>query len=251
MTDSYCVLDLETTGLDPKRDRIIEIGAVRIRNGVITDTFRSFVNPARKLEDRIVALTGIRDTDLADAPYIEDVLDDLLAFLGDDVLVGHSVLFDFSFVKRAAVNRHRVFAKQAIDTLKISRKYLQALPSRALGALCEHYGIHYRPHRALDDAIATHELLQRLKQEFETGETAADFEPSELVYQVKRESPASPRQIERLHRVAGEHGVALSMDPTHMTRNEVSRLTDLILNGSLRAENPDDVQSCPSSGNEG
>lgn len=234
MIDAYCVLDLETTGLDPKRDRIIEIGAVRIRDGRVADEFRSFVNPARKLEERIVELTGIHDEDLADAPFIEDVLDELLLFLGDDILVGHSVRFDFSFVKRAAVNARRQFEKHAIDTLTISRKYLSELPSRALGALCEHYEIHYRSHRALDDAIATHELLQHLIHDFYREDTEKDFEPVELIYQVKREGPASARQIERLQRVAAERHVELTADPNHMTKNEVSRLTDMILSGALQ-----------------
>ena len=132
MTDSYISIDLETTGLEPKHDKIIEIGALQVEKGQITDSFSTFVNPGRKLEERITELTGIRDEDLADAPYIQDVLPKLLAFVGDLPLLGHSILFDFSFLKKAAVNQKLSFERGAVDTLKIARKYLPELESRSL-----------------------------------------------------------------------------------------------------------------------
>lgn len=104
MTDSYVCIDLETTGLNPKQDKIIEIGAVRVEGGRIAGQWETFVNPGRKLEERIVELTGIHDEQLADAPGIEEVLPEFLAFAGEQILLGHGVLFDYSFVKKAAVN---------------------------------------------------------------------------------------------------------------------------------------------------
>ncbi len=103
MTDSYVCIDLETTGLDPRRDKIIEIGVVRIERGETVGEWETFVNPGRKLPERIVELTGIHDGDLSGAKPIGEVLPELLGFLGEDVLLGHGILFDFSFLDRKSV----------------------------------------------------------------------------------------------------------------------------------------------------
>ena len=97
MIQDYVCVDLETTGLDPKTDKIIEIGAVRIKNGEIADRFQSFVNPGRLLSEKVKELTGISDEDLYDAPSIEEVLPKFLKFAKEDCLLGHSILFDYSF----------------------------------------------------------------------------------------------------------------------------------------------------------
>ena len=175
--NSYISIDLETTGLNPKLDRIIEIGAVKVLDGQIADTFETLVNPGRKLEERITELTGITDADLEDKPYIEDVLPELMQFMemngassGDAPtveagqsaqeipLLGHSILFDYSFLKKAAVDRKMKLEKWGVDTLKIARKYLPDLPHRSLGYLCNYYQIPHKAHRALNDAEATHLL---------------------------------------------------------------------------------------------
>ena len=140
-TDTYVCIDLETTGLNPKTDRIIEIGAVKVEKGIETEIFESLVNPGRSLEERIIALTGIRNEDLVEAPTIDEVLPKFLEFVGDSILLGHSVLFDFSFIEKNAVNRKMTFEKEGIDTLKIARKFLPELESRSLGYLCEYYQI--------------------------------------------------------------------------------------------------------------
>lgn len=234
MIRDYVSLDLETTGLDPKKDKIIEIGAVRIRDGVIKEHFSCLLNPGRILSETVTGLTGIKDEELKDAPYIEEVIEELLNFIGDDILLGHSVLFDFSFVKRAAVNRKLSFEKKAVDTLKIARKYLPQLESRSLSALCKHYGITYCPHRAYEDAVATHELYLKLYEEFGLREDAESvFAPCEMIYQVKREGPATPRQKERLTRLIEERKIVLKVDVNHMTKNEASRITDYILSGAI------------------
>lgn len=100
MYDTYVSIDLETTGLDPKRDRIIEIGAIRVEQGQIVEEFSTFVDPGRKLEERITELTGIRDEDLADAPQLDEVFPQLLEFMGELPLLGHRILFDYSFLKK-------------------------------------------------------------------------------------------------------------------------------------------------------
>lgn len=247
MIKDYVVLDLETTGLDPKTDKIIEIGAVQVREGVITDTYTTLVHPGRGLSEKTKELTGITPDDLGEAPYIEDVLEDLLSFIGNDVLLGHNILFDFSFLKRVVVNQKKVFEKEGIDTLRIARRFLTELESRNLGFLCEYYGIELEAHRALNDAIATHRLYERLGEEFYAKE-ADTFAPKKLVYQVKREGPITPRQKEHLARLADKYPMTLGADGIlelsdedaelfgeqymnihKMTKNEASRFIDRLL----------------------
>lgn len=230
MIQDYVCLDIETTGLDPKTDKIIEIGAVKVRDGEIVDTFQSFVNPGRMLPEKIVELTGICDKDLVDAKNIEEVIPRFLEFSGEDKLLGHSVLFDYSFIKKAVVNMDgkNKYEKLGIDTLKISRKHLAALESRRLSYLCSYYNIEQNAHRALGDAMATHLLYQRLLEEFYLG-NEADFVPSQLIYNVKRETPITKAQKERLSKLITLHNIDYLYDLDCLTRNESSRITDQIL----------------------
>ena len=243
MYDTYVSIDLETTGLNPKRDRIIEIGAIRVEQGKITEEFSTFVNPGRKLEDRITELTGIRDEDLENAPELDEVFPKLLQFMGELPLLGHSILFDYSFLKKAAVDRKMTFERSAVDTLKIARKYLPELPHRNLEYLCQYYEIPHHAHRALEDAKATDQLFWKLTelfyQEENSGQAVAEsaekktsnhlFEPQPLHFQVKRDTPATKPQKERLYRLLEQHKITLEADVEKLTRSEAGRLVDKIL----------------------
>lgn len=232
MTDSYVCIDLETTGLNPKTDRIIEIGVVKVENNQITEEWETLINPDRKLEERIVELTGIQDEQLASAPMIEEMLPKLLKIIGDCVLLGHSVLFDYSFIKKAAVNQRLVFEKQGIDTLKIARKYLADLESRSLSCLCEHYGIEHSAHRALYDARATVELYRKLTEQFydrEEREKESLFCPKTLRYQAKRDTPVTIPQKEQLYKLVDRHKLIIDYDIEKLTRSEASRRIDRLL----------------------
>lgn len=243
MYDTYVSIDLETTGLNPKRDRIIEIGAIRVEQGEITGEISTFVNPGRKLEARITELTGIRDEDLAGAPELDEVFPRLLEFMGDLPLLGHSILFDYSFLKKAAVDRKLTFERSAVDTLKIARKYLPDLPHRNLEYLCRYYEIPHHAHRALEDAKATDRLFRKLTELFyeeENGEQALTesdgkaakntlFAPQPLHFQVKRDTPATKPQKERLYRLLEQHKITLEADVEKLTRSEAGRLVDKIL----------------------
>lgn len=227
MTDSYVCIDLETTGLDPKRDKIIEIGAVKIERGEIVGEWETFVNPERKLEERIVELTGIRDEQLAGAKKMAEIFPELLSFLGDHAILGHSVLFDFSFLKKAAVNERLTFEKKGIDTLKIARKYLKDLESRSLESLCRHYGIPHNAHRALEDARATVALYRKLLDEFyekeeEAGEKSL-FRPMPLLYQAKRDTPLTIPQKEQLYKLLDRHKLVVDYEIESLTRSEATR----------------------------
>ncbi len=228
MIQTYVSIDLETTGLNPKTDKIIEIGARKVINGSVTDTFETLVNPGRKLEERIVELTGITQGMLCDAPYLDDVFSKLLEFLEDLPLLGHSVLFDYSFLKKAAVDRKLFFPKKGIDTLKLARKYLPTLEHRSLDYLCEYYGLEHHAHRALADATATMALYHKLGELFYQPQERL-FLPEELVYSVKRDTPATKAQKERLYRMVGQHKIALEVDVERLTKSEVSRITDKLL----------------------
>lgn len=232
MIDSYVSIDLETTGLNPKTDRITEIGAVKYIDGVEVQRFHSLVNPGRKLEERIVLLTGITDEELMDAPPIEEVLPQVLEFLEDLPLVGHSILFDYSFLKKAAVDRKLSFEKKGIDTLKIAKKYLADLEHRNLGFLCEYYKIDLTAHRALEDAAATAKLYQKLTELFYVEEEAL-FCPQPLVFHVKRDTPATKAQKDRLYKLLEQHKLLVDYDVKRLTRSEASRLTDKILSGKM------------------
>lgn len=244
--NNYVTIDLETTGLSPKYEKIIELGAAKIRNGKVTDVFSSFINPGKTLPERIVDLTGINESDVSQAPYIEEVLEQFLEFLGEDVLLGHNLVFDYSFIKKAAVNQKLVFDKQGIDTLKISRRFLTELESRKLEFLCQHYGIKLDAHRALNDAIATHELYQKLASEYYDKEKDL-FLQKQLIYNVKKESPVTKKQCEQILRLADRYGLNINLsedklcmapvegisedciDIRRLTKNEASRLIDRLL----------------------
>lgn len=236
MHQSYISIDVETTGLNPKTDKIIEIGALKIRPGQPMEVWQSLIHPGRSLPDRIGELTGIREEDLEKAPSIGEVMGELLEFMGEEPLLGHSIGFDYAFLKKAAVNQGFSFERKGIDTLKIARKYLGNLEHRNLAYLCSHYEIPHKAHRALEDARATHLLYQTLCGEF--GGEDGLFAPTPLCYQVKREAPATPRQKERLRAMInlcrgmkprwgrGEELPDLKVDVERLSRNEASRLTD-------------------------
>lgn len=233
MTESYVCIDLETTGLDPKRDKIIEIGAVKVEHNKIVEEWETYINPDRKLEGRIVELTGIRDEQLSQAPGIGEMLPKLLAITEGEVLLGHRVMFDYSFIKKAAVDHKTSFERSGIDTLKIARKYLTGLESRGLGYLCRYYGIEHNAHRALEDARATVRLYQKLAEQFYDAEEEEGgkslFCPKPLCYHVKRDTPITVPQKEQLYKLIDKHKLLVDYDVAKLTRSEASRQIDRLL----------------------
>lgn len=226
MIQDYTAIDIETTGLDPKLEKMIEVGAVKVRNGQITDCFESLVQPGRKLSETITKLTGITDETLKDAPEPKEVIPKLLDFLGEDILLGHSIMFDYSFLKRAAVNLGFVFEKRGIDTLKIARAKLQNLESRRLDFLCDYYKIPHQAHRAMEDAKAASILYGKLAEEFYEERL---FTPVTLIYKAKREGPITVQQKERLYKLIEAHKLIIDYDIDKLTRNEANRIADKII----------------------
>lgn len=228
MTEEYVTVDLEMTGLKTTRDRILEIGAVKIRDGQLTDTFHTFVNPHRTLSPVIVNLTGITDEMVADAPEIDTALVDFLEFAQELPLIGHGLMYDYSFLKQNAVNLNLTFERSGIDTLKIARKMLPADQKKSLASLCELYQISRRKaHRALDDAVETAELFLILRDRY-GAQNPEIFQPRPLRYKVKKQSPITPVQKKDLYRLMTYHKITADVEIEHLTRSEASRMIDRI-----------------------
>ena len=229
MINSYVSIDLETSGLDPKQDRILEIAAIKVIDGEVVDTYETLVDAGMHLSERIVTLTGISEEMTKKGLEVSEAIRKCVEFIGDMPILGHCIQFDYSFLKRAAVNHGLSFEKKGIDTLRIARKALPQLESRGLSVLCEYYKIPLEQHhRAMADAGATFQLYQRLQKEF--GETLSElFEAKPLVYQVKKESPATNAQKKHLKDLLKYHRIELDKDPDTLTKNEASRYIDRII----------------------
>jgi DNA polymerase-3 subunit epsilon/ATP-dependent DNA helicase DinG len=152
-------IDLETTGLDPQQDAILEIGAVKFKGDRIEDEFQTLINPGRAIPRAITALTGITDAMVLRSPRIADVLPELETFCGEDPIVGHNVRFDLGFLRARKLLRYN----EAIDTFPIAAAMLPTAPRYSLGALAKTLGVLLpSAHRALDDTRATAGVYQAL-----------------------------------------------------------------------------------------
>lgn len=229
MINSYVSIDLETSGLNPKQDRILEIAAIRVVDNEVTDTYETLVDAGVHLDERIVSLTGIREEMTKEGRKPEEAIRQCVEFIGDMPILGHCIRFDYSFLKRIAVNHGLAFEKKGVDTLGIARKVLPQLESRSLSALCEYYQIPLEHHhRAMADAEAAFRLYQRLQIEF--GEKNPElFVAKQLVYQVKKESPATNVQKRHLKDLLKYHKIELDKEVDTLTRNEASRYIDRII----------------------
>ena len=139
MLKSYISFDVETTGLNPLENEIIEIGALKVRDGKVAERFMEFIKPTVSISPAITSLTGITNDMVAGARPRCSVISDFLDFCEEDVLIGHNVSFDYSFMKCSAAADGLPFEKMGIDTLKIAQKVLKDLDSKSLGSLCDYY----------------------------------------------------------------------------------------------------------------
>ena len=162
---TFCVLDIETTGSDRGGDLITEIGVVKVRHGQCLGTMATLVNPGKAIAPSVTVLTGITQSMVAKAPRIETVLPTLQEFVGDSVIVGHNVGFDMGFINAALLRSDRpAFRNTVVDTLPLARRLVRdEVPDCRLGTLASRFRLDHRPnHRALDDALATTDLLHLL-----------------------------------------------------------------------------------------
>lgn len=161
LDDTFVVFDIETTGLSRETEGITEIGAVKLKDGKITDRFSTFVNPEKLISAEITKLTGITNDMVADAPVIRDVLPQFLDFCGDAVLVAHNANFDTGFIRVNAERKCGIEVKNTVlDTLELARTLLPELNKHKLDIVCEHLGVSLEGHhRAVNDAEATAEVF--------------------------------------------------------------------------------------------
>lgn len=233
MLKSYIAFDLETTGLSPETNEIIEIGVLKVQDGKVQERFMEFIMPSEPISARITEITGITNEMVADARSREEVIPAFLDFCGNEVLVGHNIIFDYSFMKNQAELLGLSFEKQGIDTLKIARRVHKNMESKSLEALCAHYEIDNKAaHRAYHDALATAKLYQTLAHYFEEREPQV-FKPAPLNCSGKgrTEFPASPKQVAFLARLAAQKKIKINWNPETLTKSEASRLIELILSG--------------------
>ncbi|NJD04240.1 MAG: PolC-type DNA polymerase III, partial [Ruminiclostridium sp.] len=152
----FIVFDIETTGLEAEKDKITEIGAVKIRGGNVADTFNTFVNPGIHIPEFITKLTGITDEMVEEAPGIEKALDDFFSFTGELPVIAHNASFDTSFIKYNAKKLGKKFKNAIIDTLQLSRSLFPELGKYKLNLVAKHLGVKLENHhRAVNDAGAT------------------------------------------------------------------------------------------------
>lgn len=158
----YVVIDTETTGLSAQRDFIIEIAALRIKNGYIVDKFQTLVNPNIMIPKASIKIHGITDDMVATAPQIDEVLPQFLKFIGNDILIGHNITFDLRFIN--SYLDHNIDNK-IIDTMRISRDKLPNLPNHKLLTLIQHFKLSQsQEHRSLSDCIFTYQVYEMLKE---------------------------------------------------------------------------------------
>ena len=171
-TPDYVVFDLETTGISPMQDDIIELSAVKVRGGQAVDEFSQLVNPFRPIPRQASMVNGITDGMVADAPPLDAVFGAFLDFIGDHILVGHNIhTFDMKFLYRAAeVFYGRTLKNDYIDTLPLSRRCLPDLSRHRLTDLAKHYHIPAEgAHRALNDCHMNRMVFEELGKELRCG----------------------------------------------------------------------------------
>ena len=157
------VLDFESTGLNTAKARIIEVGAVKLVEGTITETFQELVDPEEALPPKIMEITGITDANLQGQPKAAEVLPRLLAFIGDAPIAAHNAAFDANLLRSELKRLGLRYTGPVLDTLVYARKLYPKLKSYRLGALCKHLGVSLKnAHRAVHDAAATAQCLARM-----------------------------------------------------------------------------------------
>ena len=228
MITNYLAVDIETTGLSPERDGIIEIGAVRYEDGEPRCEYSCLICTSRLLPQHIAELTGITQEMLEERgiPEREAVLG-FLEFARDiPVLLGHNILFDFSFLKAAALRFGREFERSGLDTLAFARALHPELGSKSLAALCGYYQIgQEQAHRAAADAVSAHRLYTALRTEFPDY----SFPAVPLCYRPKKQQPMTLRQKKYLQDLLRHCSMEYTAEMEDLSKSDASRLIDRLI----------------------
>ncbi|HXH32339.1 MAG TPA: 3'-5' exonuclease [Bacteriovoracaceae bacterium] len=166
----FCVIDLETTGGNPETEKIIEIGMVKIENRRIVEERSFLINPEKEIPDFVQKLTGIRKADVSHSPRIEEVIDEIIGYIGTDILVAHNTSFDVPFLNGVLKKLQKPTLDNKVICTNIMTKYMiPDIMSSNLNYMSQIFGIsHSQAHRAIEDARATAMLLLRYMDIFES-----------------------------------------------------------------------------------
>ena len=163
LDSEYVVFDIETTGLSKKHNKIIEIGAVKVKDGEVVDTFSEFINPGVPIPYQIEQLTSINDDMVKDAPMFDVIVPRFVEFCGDDIVVAHNASFDTGFVRMNAEELGLKFDNTVLDTMTLSHILLPELGKFTLDRVCKELKVvNAHHHRAIDDAEATAKVFFKL-----------------------------------------------------------------------------------------
>lgn len=236
MRTSFVAVDIETTGLSPEKDQIIEVGALKVREGQVVDTLSLLIKPDIYLPDKIVELTGITDEMLEHESSFSTVSHSIYEFLGNDPLLGHNVRFDYSFLKYHLANSGYNISNNVIDTLRIARVLHPELPSRSLASMCNAYGlVNKAAHRAYEDARVTMDLYMAMCERITSAEDSRIREllsytnPVSCSYKVKKQEPMTKMQKIYLNDLLKYHKINRALDMDNMTKSEASKAIDSII----------------------
>lgn len=162
LIDDYCVIDTETTGLSAFYDEIIEIGIIRVRDNKIVGHYSQLIKPQYEIDEFITALTGITNDMVSGMPSIDEVKNEVLGFIGEDILVGHNTSFDIRFLNAGFGEE---LDNKYLDTMQFARKVYPELEHHRLSDLTEFLHISSNEHRAISDCISTFELYDAIKRD--------------------------------------------------------------------------------------
>lgn len=226
----YIAIDLETTGIRLSKDKIIEVGLLKVKDSHIIDTFSCVINPDMQVDDKILELTKISKNELENAKRIHEVINHIVDFCEEYVLLGHNTIFDYSFVKKEANRAGLEFEKRGIDTYKLCKKVLPDNVRKNLTDACGYFGIERKnSHRAFSDAYYTHVLFQEIMKNFKTLEIS----PEAMKVKIKKFVPIRKRTKEDLQKLLNCHRIGCKVNIDLLSESEAKRMMDKIKSGSV------------------
>ena len=230
INSDYIAIDLETTGIRLSKDKIIEVGLLKVKDSHIIDTFSCVINPDMQVDDKILELTKISKNELENAKRIHEVINHIVDFCEEYVLLGHNTIFDYSFVKREANRAGLEFEKRGIDTYKLCKKVLPENVRKNLTDACGYFGIERKnSHRAFSDAYYTHVLFQEIIKNFKTLEISSEA----MKVKIKKFVPIRKRTKEDLQKLLNCHRIGCKVNIDLLSESEAKRMMDKIKSGSM------------------
>ena len=230
MISDYIAIDLETTGIRLSKDKIIEVGLLKVKDSHIIDTFSCVINPDMQVDDKILELTKISKNELENAKRIHEVINHIVDFCEEYVLLGHNTIFDYSFVKKEANRAGLEFEKRGIDTYKLCKRVLPENVRKNLTDACNYFGIERKnSHRAFSDAYYTHVLFQEIIKNFKTLEISSEA----MKVKIKKFVPIRKRTKEDLQKLLNCHRIGCKVNIDLLSESEAKRMMDKIKSGSV------------------